>query len=211
MISRKTASRPSPALVVALVALVAALAGTAIADPVASTSAISKKKVKKIAKKQANKAATAAIDAQFPVQEAQIGDGAVTSPKILDGDVGSADLGAGSVTAEKLVPGAVGSSELGAITLRTESFTIEDDANPFEQNEVDCNNNEQAISGSVGLPIAEANEVLVSRSSYDPNGGPAANDTGWIFGISNLDDVTGVGDGDNASLLLGVSVVCLET
>jgi hypothetical protein len=207
MISRSRVSRPSPALVVAVVALVAALAGTAVAaDPGASTSALSKKKVKKIAKKQAAKA----IDAEFPIGESQISDGAVTSPKILDGDVGSADLGADSVNAEKIGADAVGTSELGNVELRSEGFTIEDDANPFEQSEVDCNNNEQAISGSVGLPTAEFNEVLVSRSSYDPAGANGVpNDTGWIFGISNLDNVAGVGDGDNAAITLTVSVVCL--
>jgi hypothetical protein len=54
---RIRASRPSPAIVIAVVALVAALAGTALAGPDATTSAINKKKVKKIARKQINKLA----------------------------------------------------------------------------------------------------------------------------------------------------------
>lgn len=52
---RIRASRPSPAIIVAVLALVAALAGTAVAGPDATTSALSKKKVKKIATKQADK------------------------------------------------------------------------------------------------------------------------------------------------------------
>jgi hypothetical protein len=55
---RTRASRPSPAIVVAIVALVAALAGTAVAEG-ATTSAkpVTKKKAKKIARKQINKLA----------------------------------------------------------------------------------------------------------------------------------------------------------
>jgi hypothetical protein len=198
-------SRPSPAFVVALVALVAAVAGTAIADPVASTSALSKKKVKKIAKKEAAKA----VNAQFPVQESQIADGAVSGAKIADGGVGAADLGANSVNAAKLAPNAVGASELKDVTLRTGVMTIEDDATPFEQNEVDCQNNEQAISGHVQLAFVDSDEVGISRTSYDPTGGAAPNDTGWIFGISNLDDVGGIGDADDATLSVQVGVLCL--
>lgn len=49
------ASRPSPAIIVAILALVAALAGSAIAGPHANTSAVTKSKLKKIATKQADK------------------------------------------------------------------------------------------------------------------------------------------------------------
>jgi hypothetical protein len=208
MISRKTASRPSPALIVAVVALVAALAGTAVAaDPSASTSALSKKKVKKIA----NKAAAKAVDAQFPIQEAQLGDGAVTSPKILDGDVGSEDLGSNSVNAAKIIPNAVGTSELGTITPRSESYTVEDDATPHEREEVDCNAGEQAIAGDVSSSIlTDQPETNITESNYDPAGATGvANDTGWIFAIGNMDDVAGVGDGDSASLSGTLTVLCL--
>jgi hypothetical protein len=51
-----TASRPSPALVLAALALVFAMVGTAIAGPDAISNKITKPKVKKISKKQANKA-----------------------------------------------------------------------------------------------------------------------------------------------------------
>jgi hypothetical protein len=53
------ASRPSPAIIVAVLALVAALAGTAIAGPQAISGALTKSTVKKIAKKQINKLAPA--------------------------------------------------------------------------------------------------------------------------------------------------------
>jgi hypothetical protein len=50
-----TATRRSPAIIVAVLSLVAALAGTAIAGPDASSSALSKKKVKKLVKKEVAK------------------------------------------------------------------------------------------------------------------------------------------------------------
>jgi hypothetical protein len=69
MLGRIRASRPSPAIVVAILALVAAVAGTAVAEQ-ATTSAVTKKKVKKIANKQINK--------RFPIGAGDIADGAVT-------------------------------------------------------------------------------------------------------------------------------------
>jgi hypothetical protein len=92
------ASRPSPAMVVAVLALVAALAGTAVAGPDASSSAINKKKVKKIATKQAAKQ----IDAQLPWRTEDIADGAVTGAKLADGAVTGAKVADGAITQAKL-------------------------------------------------------------------------------------------------------------
>jgi hypothetical protein len=85
--TRRTRSRPSPALIVAALALVAALAGTAVAEPTANT-AISKKKTKKIADNRANKQ----IDTRLPWGTDDIADAAVTTDKIGDGSVTNGKL-----------------------------------------------------------------------------------------------------------------------
>lgn len=75
-------ARPSPALVVAVMALVAALAGSAVAE-VATTSKLAKKdrkQVRKIAKKVSNNQ----INKQFPVQENQVADGAISNNKLAN-------------------------------------------------------------------------------------------------------------------------------
>lgn len=206
-------SRPSPAISVAVVALVAALAGTAVAGPGASTSLVTKKKVRKVANKE--------IDKRFPIATAGIADAAVTTAKLADAAVTTGKLADNAVTTEKIVAGAVtkgklaarsvGTAEWGTITLRSEAYTVEDDASPYERQEVDCLPGEQAVSGDVSPDITGNNDVEsgVNEFNFDPAG---ANDggTGWIFGIANLDDVAGIGDADNADVTGSLQVLCLE-
>lgn len=83
-------SRPSPAILLAMIALVAAVGGSAVAG--VATTSLSKVQVKKIAKQQAKKQ----VKRQFPVEESQIADGAVTGAKVADGALGTAKF-AGSI------------------------------------------------------------------------------------------------------------------
>ena len=63
---RIRASRPAPAVLVAVLALVATIAGTAVAGPEANTSALNKKKVKKLVKKEVAKQIGKATGPQGP-------------------------------------------------------------------------------------------------------------------------------------------------
>jgi hypothetical protein len=85
------------------------MAGTAFAGPdaVTSLSKPDKKQVKKIAKKQAKKQ----VGKQFPLEESQIGDGAVTAPKLAGGSVTGTKLADGAVDGPKLADRAVGTQE----------------------------------------------------------------------------------------------------
>ena len=201
---RVFSARPSPAIIVAVVALVAALAGTAIAGPGAGTSALTKAKVKKIAGKEVAKA--------FPVGTGGIADLAVTTGKLADDAVSNGKIAAGAVTKGKLAAKSVGTAEWGTITERTEAYAVEDDAAPYERQEVDCLPGEQAVSGDVApFILVDDNESGVNESNYDPNGaGAGTGTTGWIFGLANYDDVTGIGDGDNADVTGTLAVLCLE-
>jgi hypothetical protein len=116
MLSRFRASRPSPAILVAVVALVAAVAGTAIADPVASTSAINKKKVKKIATKQINKLAPS-----LSVAEAETANTA-NNANTLDGLESGAFYQGNCPTGNRFVAGwCIESANLAAATASTAS------------------------------------------------------------------------------------------
>jgi hypothetical protein len=141
-------SRPSPALIVAVIALTAAFAGTAIAGPGASTSAITKKKVKKIAKKQVNK--------RFPIETAELADGAVTTGKLAND----------AVTAPKL----------GAINTRTTTITIPDGA--YGEATVQCQSGERAISGGVRVD----NPVL---ATFTPVVESHKEGEGWFARVQN--------------------------
>jgi hypothetical protein len=186
MLSRLRPSRPSPAILVAVVALVAAVAGTAVADPVANTSAINKKKVKKIA----NKAAAKAVDAQFPIQESQIADGAVSGAKIADGGVGSADLGANSVGAAKVADNSLGANDLALddAAFITEATTIADDGTAADNTvntarvAPDCPAGHQAIAGG-GNFFGQL--VTTDLNLYLTESTPQTGFDGWIVGGSN--------------------------
>ena len=209
---RVFSARPSPAIIVAVVALVAALAGTAIAGPGAGTSKLTKSKVRTIANKEIDKRlplATAGI-ADAAITTAKLADAAVTSGKIADGAVTNTKIENGAVTKAKLAAKSVGTAEWGTITERQENYTVEDDAAPYERQEVDCLPGEQAVSGDVApFILGDDNESGVNESNYDPNGNVAGS-TGWIFGLANYDDVPGIGDADNADVTGSIAVLCLE-
>jgi hypothetical protein len=111
--------RPSPAIIVAVVALVAALAGTAIAGPGAETSAFTKAKAKKVANKQINK--------RLPWETEDVGDNAVTTPKIANG----------AVTSPKLA------------TINTRSVTQSVPDSDYFEVTAQCQSGEKVLSGGV--------------------------------------------------------------
>ncbi len=94
--------RPSPATIVAVVALVAALGGSAVAQ-VATTTKLSKKE-----RKQTKKIATKQVNKVLPIENENLADGAVTSPKIGDG----------AVTSAKILDGTVVGGDIGTIVYR---------------------------------------------------------------------------------------------
>src|SRR5262249_41266178 len=183
--------RISSAHVLALIALFVALGGSAYA---LKKNSVKSKNIK-----------------DETIQSKDIKDGGVASSDVLAATLGSGDLADGSVSGPKIAAKVISSSKLGTITERSEAVAIEDDASPFERNEVDCNDGEQAISGSVAPIITDdEDELLVAESNYDPAGGAPPNDTGWIFGLGNLDDATGYGDADNSAIAVTEEVLCLE-
>src|SRR5262249_32911610 len=125
--------RISSAHVLALIALFVALGGSAYA---LKKNSVKSKNIK-----------------DETIQSKDIKDGGVASSDVLDGALGSGDLADGSVTGSKIAAKVVGTSKWGTITERSEAYTIEDDATPYERQEVDCNDGEQAVAGSVSPTI----------------------------------------------------------
>jgi hypothetical protein len=193
-------SRFSSAHVIAIIALFVALSGTALA---LKKNSVKSKNIKNetVQSKDIKNGDVASVDlTDGDVSSVDIKDEDVSAVDLKDGDVGSAELGANVVL----------SSELGTITERTEAFSIADDATPHERQEVDCLDNEQAIGGDVSPSIlSDDDELMITESNYDPNGGAPANDTGWIFGLANLDDTTGYGNADNTAITGSITVLCL--
>jgi hypothetical protein len=171
---RSRASRPSPAIIIAVLALVAAVAGTAVAaDPVATTSAkkVTKKKVKKIANKQIDQRAPGLSVAQAETASNantanSVSPNGVDTTALQDNAVTNAKLGDGAVSSAEIENGQVRATDLGPTVVRSNSVAGTDSPRPLS---VNCQAGEQVISGGGGIPNPGSGHVL-ARSQPLANG-----------------------------------------